>query len=351
MIKLKILLQHYENTTETTVFLDLSITEVPTLIDSTSLKMLEDITAKVWRILPVTNIPRNWVLAYCMKYTEISEDVEKAKIRCQYGGIDWDCTFIELGGGQDDFNIGKIVSLFHNLSNNELRLKLLRAAEVCGKLWQKYKQDQNKRLIRMRLNVRVKNREKRFSKKYKDTRASRKRKKNLRRKKKKERDEEIKKKRRAAKKVQAIRKNLSNKITELENKKTLSPKEEVELNRLRLTMILQICLKDTMLLDKLQSHINDCNNYPCMFSKIIQDKAMKSIVSIIRNDTMDDTISKEFKQSIQDCSVWWKLFKYFDKNAHARRELGRCLFQTFSFKCRELVLDKVRLLLITTEEQ
>ncbi|KAK9294871.1 hypothetical protein QLX08_010625 [Tetragonisca angustula] len=228
--------QHYENTTETTVFLDSSITEVPILTDSTSLKMLEDITAKVWRILPVTNIPQNWVLTYCMRYTEISEDVEKAKIRCQYGGLDWDCTFIELGGGQDDFNIGKIVSLFHNLSNNELRLKLLRAAEVCGKLWQKYKQNQNKRLIRMRLNVRVKNREKRFSKNYKDSQASRKRKKNLRRKKKKERDEEIKKKRRAAKKVQAIRKNLSNKITELENKKTLSPKEEVELNRLRLTV-------------------------------------------------------------------------------------------------------------------
>ncbi|KAK9294870.1 hypothetical protein QLX08_010625 [Tetragonisca angustula] len=226
--------QHYENTTETTVFLDSSITEVPILTDSTSLKMLEDITAKVWRILPVTNIPQNWVLTYCMRYTEISEDVEKAKIRCQYGGLDWDCTFIELGGGQDDFNIGKIVSLFHNLSNNELRLKLLRAAEVCGKLWQKYKQNQNKRLIRMRLNV--KNREKRFSKNYKDSQASRKRKKNLRRKKKKERDEEIKKKRRAAKKVQAIRKNLSNKITELENKKTLSPKEEVELNRLRLTV-------------------------------------------------------------------------------------------------------------------
>ena len=64
----------------------------------------------------------------------------------------------------------------------------------------------------------MKNREKRFSKNYKDSQASRKRKKNLRRKKKKERDEEIKKKRRAAKKVQAIRKNLSNKITELENK-------------------------------------------------------------------------------------------------------------------------------------
>ena len=91
-----------------------------------------------------------------------------------------------------------------------------------------------------------------------------------------------------------------------------------------------------MLLDKLQSHVNDCNNYPCMFSKIIQDEAMKSIVSIVRNDTMDDTISKEFKQSIQDCSVWWKLFKYFDKNANARRELGRCLFQTFSFVSNNL---------------
>lgn len=59
------------------------------------------------------------------------------------------------GGGQNDFNIGKIVSLFHNLSNRGLRLKLLRAAEICGKLWQNYKQIQDKRLIRMRLNVHV----------------------------------------------------------------------------------------------------------------------------------------------------------------------------------------------------
>lgn len=95
--------------------------------------------------------------------------------------------------------------------------------------------------------------------------------------------------------------------------------------------ILQICLKETSLLDKLHSHISDCSNYPCMFSKIIENESMKSVVSIIRNDTIDDVIGKEFKQNIQDCTVWWKLFKHFNKNASARRELGRCLFQTFSF--------------------
>lgn len=56
---------------------------------------------------------------------------------------------------------------------------------------------------------------------------------------------------------------------------------------------------------------------------------MGSIAAIIRNDTMDN-VDKEFKQSIQDCTVWWKLFKHFSKNANPRRELGRCLFQTFS---------------------
>lgn len=76
--------------------MDSSITEVPTFSDSTSLKMLEDITAKVWRTLPVISIPRSWILTYCVKYTEISEDVEKATIQCQYDGTDWDCTFIEL---------------------------------------------------------------------------------------------------------------------------------------------------------------------------------------------------------------------------------------------------------------
>ncbi|CAK9807170.1 hypothetical protein ANTPLA_LOCUS5202 [Anthophora plagiata] len=115
--------------------------------------------------------------------------------------------------------------------------------------------------------------------------------------------------------------------------------------------ILQICLKDTLLLDKLHVHINNCNNYPCMFSKVIENESMKSIASIIRNDTIDDDISQKFKQSIQDCIVWWKLFKHFDTNANPRRELGRCLFQTFSFKCKVSVLDKVRLLLITTEEK
>nr|XP_033341052.1 uncharacterized protein LOC117229014 isoform X2 [Megalopta genalis]XP_033341053.1 uncharacterized protein LOC117229014 isoform X2 [Megalopta genalis] len=52
--------------------------------NKSSLKMLEDITAKVWRVLPVVEIPRNWVLAYCMKQTEIFEQVEKAGMQCQY---------------------------------------------------------------------------------------------------------------------------------------------------------------------------------------------------------------------------------------------------------------------------
>ncbi|XP_076166061.1 uncharacterized protein LOC143146009 isoform X1 [Ptiloglossa arizonensis] len=115
-------------------------------------------------------------------------------------------------------------------------------------------------------------------------------------------------------------------------------------------MVLQICLKDTTLLDKLHTNINDCDNYPCMFSKIIKDESMKSVVSIIRNDTMDN-MNQEFKQSIQDCVVWWKLFKHFDKNANPRRELGRCLFQTFSSKCREPALDKIKLFLTTTEKR
>lgn len=61
-----------------------------------SLNMLENITNKIWRILPVINIPQSWVLTYCMKHTEIIEDVEKATMQCQYDGTDWDCTFIEL---------------------------------------------------------------------------------------------------------------------------------------------------------------------------------------------------------------------------------------------------------------
>lgn len=116
-----------------------------------------------------------------------------------------------------------------------------------------------------------------------------------------------------------------------------------------------------------------------MFSKVIENASLKSVASILRNDTIDDAISQEFKQSIQDCLVWWKLFKHFEKSANPRRELGRCLFQTFSFvsnylsintrrsiknyitiflikkiclqKCKNSVLDKIRLLLITEEEE
>lgn len=69
--------------------------EVPTN-NRSSLNMLENITNKIWRILPVINIPQSWVLTYCMKHTEITEDVEKATMQCQYDGTDWDCTFIEL---------------------------------------------------------------------------------------------------------------------------------------------------------------------------------------------------------------------------------------------------------------
>ncbi|CAK9807169.1 hypothetical protein ANTPLA_LOCUS5201 [Anthophora plagiata] len=203
--------QQHENSTKETDFLDmyLSSTELPTFRNSTSLKMFEEITTKVWRSLPVISIPQSWVLTYCMKYTEISEDVEKAATQCQYDGTNWDCTFIEMGGGQDDFNIGKIVSLFHNLSNRELRLKLLRGAEICGKLWQKYKLLQDKRLIRMQLHVHEK-----------EAKC----------------DEEIKNARRATKEIKVIRRKLTNKIAELETKKFLNPKEEAELDKLHLTV-------------------------------------------------------------------------------------------------------------------
>nr|XP_012148498.1 PREDICTED: uncharacterized protein LOC105663545 [Megachile rotundata]XP_012148499.1 PREDICTED: uncharacterized protein LOC105663545 [Megachile rotundata]XP_012148500.1 PREDICTED: uncharacterized protein LOC105663545 [Megachile rotundata]XP_012148501.1 PREDICTED: uncharacterized protein LOC105663545 [Megachile rotundata] len=138
---------------------DMSKMEVPTefhtFSNQTSLKMLDDITAKVWKILPVIDVPKSWVLAYCTKNTEITEQVEKASMQCQHDGTDWDCTFIELGGGQDDFNMGKIVSLINSISNQKLRSKLLRAAEICSKLWQRYKRAQDRRLTRMRLNVHV----------------------------------------------------------------------------------------------------------------------------------------------------------------------------------------------------
>nr|XP_012148503.1 PREDICTED: uncharacterized protein LOC100879866 isoform X2 [Megachile rotundata] len=114
--------------------------------------------------------------------------------------------------------------------------------------------------------------------------------------------------------------------------------------------ILQICLKDSLLLDKLHSNKNVCDDYSCMFSKLIQDESMKSVISIIRNDTIDNT-DQGFNQSIQDCIVWWKLFKGFDKNANPRRELGKCLFQTFSTKCRENVLNAIKLLLLSTKKE
>ncbi|XP_076166071.1 uncharacterized protein LOC143146009 isoform X2 [Ptiloglossa arizonensis] len=99
--------------------------------------------------------------------------------------------------------------------------------------------------------------------------------------------------------------------------------------------------------DKLD--INLFETYPILVPPNM-DESMKSVVSIIRNDTMDN-MNQEFKQSIQDCVVWWKLFKHFDKNANPRRELGRCLFQTFSSKCREPALDKIKLFLTTTEKR
>lgn len=51
--------------------------------------------------------------------------------------------------------MGKIVSFFNDLSNRGLKSKLLRAAEICAKLWQRYKEVQDRRLTRMRLNVNV----------------------------------------------------------------------------------------------------------------------------------------------------------------------------------------------------
>ncbi|XP_046141979.1 uncharacterized protein LOC114874691 isoform X1 [Osmia bicornis bicornis] len=113
--------------------------------------------------------------------------------------------------------------------------------------------------------------------------------------------------------------------------------------------ILQICLKGSSLLDKLHYNKNDCDDYPCMFSKLIQDESMNSVVSIVRNETTD-RIDRNFEQSIQDCIVWWKLFKHFDKNSNPRRELGKCLFQTFSSKCREDVLNTIKLLLLSVKE-
>ncbi|XP_076228542.1 uncharacterized protein LOC143175118 isoform X2 [Nomia melanderi] len=85
-----------ENSVERRAINQTEISEFPRFNNSTSLKMLDDITAKVWKVLPIVEIPQTWVLEYCMKYTEISEQIEKASMQCQYGSTDWDCTFIEL---------------------------------------------------------------------------------------------------------------------------------------------------------------------------------------------------------------------------------------------------------------
>ncbi|CAL7943561.1 unnamed protein product [Xylocopa violacea] len=230
-------LQHHEHYAEATKYPDAnqSFTGISAFKDRASLKMLDDITIKVWRTLPVINVPQSWVLSYCIKYTEVSEKVEKATMQCQYDGTDWDCTFIELGGGRDDFNMGNIVSLFTNISNRGLRMKLLRGAEICGRIWQRYKQIQDKRLVRMRLNVRGKDREKRSSRKTGNSQGLKVAQKKLKEKRGKKRGEEIKKKRRAAKRRKAIQQKLTQKIMELENKDSLTPKEEIELDRLRLT--------------------------------------------------------------------------------------------------------------------
>ncbi|XP_076659590.1 uncharacterized protein LOC143362946 [Halictus rubicundus] len=204
--------------------------EIPGSGNKASLNMLEDITAKVWRVLPVVEIPRNWALAYCIKYTEISEQVEKASMQCPSPGTDWDCTFIELGGGRDDFNMGKIVSSFHEVSDRSLRSKLLRGAETCGKLWQKYKAVQEQRLIRMQL-IHGKTRRKRHVKKSgKDSRKRAKKKKGRRK------SKELRKTRLAAKKMKEIQRSLTSKTTELENKKHLNPEEQNELDRLHLAV-------------------------------------------------------------------------------------------------------------------
>ncbi|XP_076659825.1 uncharacterized protein LOC143363087 [Halictus rubicundus] len=116
------------------------------------------------------------------------------------------------------------------------------------------------------------------------------------------------------------------------------------------SLVIRICLKGTLLLEKLLDNANDCDSYPCMFSKIIEDESMKSISAIIRNDTMDNG-SQEFRQTVLDCVIWWKLFKRFDKNANSRRELGKCLFQTVSTKCREPVLDKIKFLISPIKEE
>ncbi|XP_034185957.2 uncharacterized protein LOC117606968 isoform X1 [Osmia lignaria lignaria] len=228
--------QHYHgNSTEKELSkMKLLSTEDPPFNNKTSLKMLEDITAKVWRILPVIDIPRNWVLTYCMMRTEIAEEIEKAAMQCQRDGTGWDCTFIELGGGHDDFNMGKVVSPFNNISNRELKTKLLRAAENCSKLWRRYKRIQDRRLSRMGLNIHINNRRRRSSKKSRNRQKSKMNKKNLT-KKNGDHNEKMKKARHTIKKIKTVRRKLAYKITKLENKKFLSSEEKSEPGRLHLT--------------------------------------------------------------------------------------------------------------------
>ncbi|XP_076282417.1 uncharacterized protein LOC143209951 [Lasioglossum baleicum] len=226
--------KHIENSAKKVLIRKTRRTEIPESANRASLNMLEDITAKVWRVLPVVEIPRNWALAYCIKYTEISEQVEKASMQCQYGVADWDCTFIEMGGGRDDFNMGKIVSSFHEVSDQSLRSKLLRGAETCGKLWQKYKAVQEQRLTRMQL-IHAKTRRKRYLKKSEHSRGSQSRKK-AKKKKGRKKSEELRKTRLAVKKMKKIRQSLISKTTELEKKKHLNPEEQNQLDRLHLTV-------------------------------------------------------------------------------------------------------------------
>ncbi|XP_033341051.2 uncharacterized protein LOC117229014 isoform X1 [Megalopta genalis] len=130
--------------------------------------------------------------------------------------------------------MGKIVSSFHELSDQNLRSKMLRGAETCGKLWQQYKAVQEERLIRMRLTA--KSRRKRHLKRDRRSRGSQSVWKRSNEKKNRKQSKELREALFAAEKIKQFQQSLMSKFTELEKKKHLNSEEQNELDRLHLTV-------------------------------------------------------------------------------------------------------------------
>ncbi|XP_046393275.1 uncharacterized protein LOC124161111 [Ischnura elegans] len=113
--------------------------------------------------------------------------------------------------------------------------------------------------------------------------------------------------------------------------------------------VLELCFKDTHLLQTLSSYESNCTSeildFKCRLGELVvhgKHPQMDELNDTVSKSEKPDLPIKTFQSRINDCSELWSLLVQVNPEADARQEIGQCLQHTFSVTCHKFLQDKIK---------